>query len=98
MKLLDEIFTLDNLLHSLVAAVFVGVVSGLLAIWTGQSSWAVPFSAAFAATIGLYLREASQVDWDFTLHGSLHKHLEWIVGSSVGWTTAGFLAILGAVL
>lgn len=77
----DDLFTLDNALHSAVAVVFV-LVTGFLGL-----PW--PFGAALAA-LGLYLREASQVGWKWSLPDkdtgkpSLHKHLEWIVGSVAG--------------
>lgn len=74
----DDVLTVDNLLHALVAVAFVVAVG-----------WFLPFDPVYAllAGIGLYLREVSQVKWDFTLKGSAHKHLEWIVG-----TVCGFLA------
>lgn len=74
----DDVLTVDNALHALVAVAFV-VAVGWFAPWD-------PLYAALAG-IGLYLREASQVGWDMTLKGSVHKHLEWIVG-----TVCGFLA------
>lgn len=81
MKLTSEIFTLDNLWHSLVAVAFVAAIGSWL------PAWCLPIVAALAA-IGLYLREASQVDWDFTLRWSLHKHFEWLVGSVAGVVAA----------
>ena len=84
--MLNEIFTVDNLLHSLVAVAFVQL--GWLLVLRGRGHVWGFFLAAGLATVGLYLREASQVDWDWALRGSLHKHLEWIVGSVAGWLTA----------
>jgi len=71
-----DVWTIDNLLHALVACAFVVVVG-----------WWLPFDPLYAllAGIGLYLREASQASWDFTLRKSVHKHLEWIVGSACGF-------------
>ena len=90
--MLSEILTVDNLLHSVVAVAFV---------WLFGSGWLMIsrlanrrnrvsgfFIAAGLVTVGLYLREAAQVDWDFTLASSLHKHMEWTVGSVVGLLTA----------
>jgi hypothetical protein len=74
----DDVFTLDNLWHVLVAVSF-----------TVALGWFLPFDPVYAllAGIGLYLREVSQVRWDFTLKGSAHKHLEWITA-----TICAFLA------
>lgn len=85
--MLKDIFSIDNLWHSLVAVAFVLIV-GL--IFGGAS----PFIAAALAGVGLYLREVSQVDWDFSLKGSQHKHLEWIVGTVAGFIAAVILAIV----
>jgi hypothetical protein len=82
---LDDIFSIDNLLHSLVAVAFVVILSLLIGL---------PLLWAVLAAVGLYLREVSQVDWDFTLKGSRHKHLEWIVGSVVGLIAAVTLMVL----
>ena len=78
---MSKIFTLDNLLHALVAVAFVI----LLVLIFGQHA-ALP--AAIAAGVGLYLREAWQVDWDWSLGGSRHKHLEWAVGTAAGLVVA----------
>ena len=83
---LREAFTLDNLWHSLVAIAFTGVLTFFL-----PGFWIV-WSAL--AALGLYLREASQVSWDFTLRFSLHKHLEWIVGSLAGLVAAVLIAVI----
>lgn len=82
---LDDIFSIDNLLHSLVAVAFVVILSLLIGL---------PLLWAVLAAVGLYLREVSQVDWDFTLKGSRHKHLEWIVGSVAGVIAAAILMML----
>ena len=73
MSFTKDIATVDNLLHALVAVAF-----------TVALGWFLPYDPLYAllAGIGLYLREASQVDWDFTLQGSAHKHAEWWVGTA----------------
>lgn len=80
-----DVFTLDNLLHALAAIAFV-VILGWFLPW--------PFAYAVLAGIGLYVREASQVDWDFTLKWSAHKHLEWAVGTLAGFIAAGVLSLV----
>lgn len=85
--MLKDIFSIDNLLHSLVSVAFVIVVAIFLGALAG-------FVAAILAMVGLYLREASQVDWDFTLKGSFHKHMEWIVGSVAGFLAAIIFAVI----
>lgn len=67
----DDIATVDNALHALVAVAFVVAVG-----------WWLPYDPLYAllAGIGLYLREASQVGWDMTLKGSAHKWAEVWVG------------------
>ena len=84
-RLEKDVFTLDNLWHSLVAVVF-----------TVALGWFLPFDFAYAflAGVGLYLREASQVKWDFTLKFSPHKHLEWIVGTVAAFIAAGIMEAL----
>ena len=80
MSIKDDILTLDNLFHSLVAVAF-----------TVALGWLLPFDPLYAvlAGIGLYLREASQVGWDFTLRGSAHKHCEWAVGAVAALIASG---------
>jgi hypothetical protein len=78
---MSKIFTVDNLLHALVAVAFVI----LLVLIFGQQA-ALP--AAILAGIGLYLREVAQAGWRFSLDGSRHKHLEWIIGTAVGLVAA----------
>ena len=85
--MIKDIFSLDNLFHSLVSVGFVLVVAIFLGVAAG-------FIGAVLAMVGLYLREASQVGWDFTLKGSFHKHMEWIVGSVAGFMAAVFYAII----
>lgn len=88
---MKDIFSWDNLFHSLVAVAFVSILAYLihLLFWWDWLGWLL----GALAMIGLYLREASQVDWDFTLRFSFHKHMEWFVGS-----VCGFVASLIAVL
>lgn len=81
---MKDVFTKDNLFHSLVAIGFV-----LLASLLFGSFWAFP--AAVVAGIGLYVRELIQADFDASF--STHKHLEWGVGAA-----AGFLAAVVVVL
>ncbi len=85
MSIKDDILTIDNLLHALVAVSF-----------TVLLGWFLPFAPIYAALagIGLYLREASQVHWDFTLGWSAHKHLEWAVGTFAAAVTALALEVL----
>jgi hypothetical protein len=80
----EHVLTVDNLLHALVAVAF-----------TVALGWFLPFDFAYAvlAGIGLYLREASQVDWDFTLRWSAHKHLEWATGTAAAFIAAGAMAV-----
>lgn len=78
---MKSIFTIDNLLHALVAIALV-----VLAVLILGSGAAVP--AALLAGIGLYLREVSQAGWKFSLGGSIHKHLEWGVGTGAGLIVA----------
>lgn len=80
----DDVFTLDNLLHAIIAVAFTLILGSLL-------PW--PFLYAALASVGLYLREASQVKWDFTLKWSAHKHLEWSVGTLAAFIAAGFLTL-----
>lgn len=104
MNWIGDVFTLDNLLHSLVAVAFTllfgwGVAAGVSALPGDLSvppGWNI-FMAAFAAA-GLYFREASQVSWDFALRGrdgtpSLHKHLEWVIGGCAAVLTGIILEI-----
>lgn len=87
-----DILSLDNLLHSLVAVAFVAALSGvalLAGFWF--DGWG--FIAAALAGVGLYLREVSQVDWDFTLRGSGHKIAEAAVGTACGFVTAVVFAV-----
>lgn len=88
-----EILTLDNLWHSLVAIFFTAVwcaVALLAHFWFDAWGW---IGAVLAGT-GLYLREASQVDWDWTLRWSWHKHAEWLVGTVAGALTALVFALV----
>lgn len=94
MNIWREVFTLDNLLHSLVAVAFTSISLGLLAV--GASPGGAAFGLAGGAGVGLYLREAAQVDWDFTLKSSLHKHMEWLVGTVAGFAAAGVIAVATA--
>jgi hypothetical protein len=89
---MKHVFTIDNLLHSLVALAVVTAGIWLSDIWLdgGTFWWVFPILVA----IGLYLREASQADWDFGLNGSLHKHLEWAIGSVVGFAGAIFWKVI----
>lgn len=81
----NDVFTLDNLLHALAAVAFTLILGSLL-------PW--PFLYAALSGIGLYLREASQVKWDFTLKWSAHKHLEWAVGTLAATIAAAILTLL----
>lgn len=92
----SEVFTKDNLFHVLVAVGVVGVVY-IANIWLA-TPWLL-IVAAIIATVGLYVRELLQVKdkhdvWSFTLLGSLHKNLEWAVGSFVAWVLAIVLLLL----
>jgi hypothetical protein len=88
MSVKDDILTRDNALHAAVA-VFVVVVTSLV------SGPGFPWIAAGLIGLLLYLREASQVDWDFTLRFSAHKHLEWIVGTVAAFIAAAIMALVG---
>lgn len=87
-----DILSLDNLLHSLVAVAFVSAGCGVLLL-TGLWHDGLGFVFAALAGVGLYLREASQVDWDFTLRGSGHKIAEAAVGTFCGSLTAVVFAV-----
>lgn len=96
----NHVLTWDNFLHGLVAVAFTCLALPIL-LWLGPSAgrlgislaW-LPFPFAALAGVGLYLREASQVDWDFTLRWSAHKHLEWAVGTAAALLAAGVLALV----
>jgi hypothetical protein len=93
MSVKDDILTVDNLWHALVAVVFTAAWwAGGLATFGGLPGW--PLYGAALAGIGLYLREASQVDWDFTLRWSAHKWLEALVGTVAAFIAAAILAVL----
>lgn len=98
MSVRDDVLTWDNLWHSLVAVAFtavwwaVGQLEFIAAIVHAIPSWELVGAAL--AGIGLYLREASQVDWDLTLRWSAHKHLEWIVGTVAAFIAAAILAVV----
>lgn len=81
----NDVFTLDNFLHALAAVAFT-VILGWFLPW--------PFIYAALAGVGLYVREASQVNWDFTLKWSVHKHLEWAVGTLAGFIAASILVVV----
>ena len=85
MTLSKDVFTVDNLLHALVAVAF-----------TVALGWFLPFDPVYAvlAGVGLYLREASQVGWDFTLRWSAHKHLEWAVGTVAALVASGVMLVV----
>lgn len=87
-----DILSFDNLLHSLVVIAFVSAVSGV-ALLAGFWHDNFGFIAALLAGVGLYLREVSQVDWDFTLRGSGHKIAEAAVGTVCGFVTAIVFAV-----
>lgn len=76
----DDILTLDNLFHAIVAVAF-----------TVALGWLLPYDPAYAALagVGLYLREASQVGWDFTLRWSVHKWAEAGVGTVAAFIASG---------
>jgi hypothetical protein len=78
---MNRLFTRDNLLHALVAVVFVI----LLVLIFGRLA---AFPAAILAGVALYLREVSQAGWNWSLGGSRHKHLEWAIGTAVGFIVA----------
>ena len=86
----EDVFTLDNLFHFLVA---LGVV---LISWFFLG---LPILGAVVATVGLYIREVLQVKkkhgvWSFTLLGSLHKNLEWGLASFVAFVIALVLTVI----
>jgi hypothetical protein len=95
----EHVLTVDNLLHGLVAVaftclavpvlVYLGPVAGRLGVGLG---W-LPFLLAALAGLGLYLREAAQVGWDFTLRWSAHKWLEAMVGTAAAFVAAGVMAV-----
>jgi hypothetical protein len=93
-KLDKDVLTLDNLLHTLVAVAFVWAVGAALHFIGASVSFGVALALAGLAGIGLYLREASQVDWDLTLKFSLHKHLEWAVGTVGALIQAPVIALV----
>lgn len=84
LSLSKDVFTVDNALHALVAVAF-----------TVALGWFLPFDPVYAllAGIGLYLREVSQVGWDFTLKCSAHKHAEWWFGTACAFI-ASFIMLL----
>ena len=94
MNLEKDVFTVDNLLHTLVAVAFVWAVGAAIHFLGGSISFGVAFALAGLAGIGLYLREASQVGWDFTLKFSAHKHLEWAVGTVGALVQAPVIALV----
>ena len=80
----DHVLTLDNALHAAVAVAF-----------TVALGWFLPFDPVYAvlAWIGLYLREAAQVDWDWTMRWSAHKHLEHAVGGAAAVLASIVMAV-----
>jgi hypothetical protein len=102
MSVNDDILTVDNLLHSLVAVVFVaaGWALGVFVLpMIGvtlfvENIWHGTFAYAIGAGLGLYLREASQVEWDWTLRWSFHKHMEWIIGFLAAFVAAFIMVVV----
>lgn len=96
----EHVLTWDNFLHSLVAVAFTClaipalIFFGPVARHFGVGLDWLPFLLAALAGIGLYLREVSQVGWDFTLRWSAHKHLEWAVGTGAAFLAAGIMALI----
>ena len=78
-NMIKEVFTMDNLLHSIVAVAFVLICSTII-------DW--PFAWAFLVAVILYLREVEQVEGDFSLNKSVHKWAEALVGGSMGFLAA----------
>lgn len=87
-----DILSWDNLLHSLVAVAFVSALSGgavALELWHDEFG----FIFAALAGLGLYLREAAQVDWDLSLRVSPHKWAEALTGTVCGFAAAVVFAV-----
>lgn len=95
----EHVLTWDNFLHSLVAVAFTClavpalIFFGPMARHFGVGLDWLPFLLAALAGIGLYLREAAQVDWDFTLRWRAHKWLEAIVGTVAAFGAAAVMAV-----
>jgi hypothetical protein len=83
--MIKDIFTVDNLFHSLVCT---GIV---LVGW-----YFVGYAPLFAlgAGVGVYLREVGQVDGDFSLNHSVHKWHEATVGPLVGLVVSAVVSLL----
>lgn len=95
MKILREIITFDNLLHTILGFVFMAALWGL----SGGGSFSTVDWPLFAriAALWLYLREVGQVQARYHHHNFLrgwtlrgtdpdrafHRHMEWIVPSVV---------------
>jgi len=94
MSVSKDILTVDNLLHTLVAVAFVWLVAWGAQRAGGEWDLLPTFLLALLAGLGLYLREVSQVDWDFTLRFSAHKHLEWAVGTVGALIQAPIIALV----
>lgn len=98
-KIIEEIFTIDNLWHFLAGLGISGLLTFLIVPW-----WImIPVGIVL-----FYLRELNQVHskhgvWDFTLMNSLHKHMEWatgavgvVLGSAIGGWLNGVFDVLSA--
>ena len=74
-EIVSELFTKDNGIHAAIAL----AVTLIVILLFGQFF----IVAAALVAVGFYVREVYQAGWDWTLKGSLHKHLEWVAPTVV---------------